>query len=225
MENKILTKRECVFIYIALAVINILCIVKFMWSFIDILNFIDYLEMYEEILWLTEFKQIKVVQIISLCLAIIMLLMTAIFFFLKKASFTSFKRNILIVLFSILLLIGVFFFVNRFFAGNLMSDNYIKEIEKAYKTYKYFDSISPTINETANINMIYLVASGILSILMSFSVFNVMQNNEADAEEEKDEINEDEKLLQEEIQKLKNKVRIKNLEDEYLKLKSQLDKK
>lgn len=234
MSNKILTKRESIFIYVALAIVNILCIVKFMWSFFDVIDFIKIMELTNLKLDITDFKFIKVVQIISLCLNIGLVLSTSLYFFLKKDSH---KRNALIVIISVFFLTIVFFFVNRFFTGNLISDNYIKEMANELMNDEYGDSemfnmiLSNKISETANLNMIYLIVSGIISVLMSFSIFNFNKGNNQEENSEdviqvenNENVSDEEKSIQDEIKKLKNKIRIKNLEEEYLNLRAQLDK-
>ena len=224
--EKIMGKREKVFALLALFIVNVLCLVKFLISFIrecKLINLIervyssDYVE-YAEYVDFGSIDYIKVIMIIICCLAMVALLISLAHLFIKNANV---KRGVLIVMFAILTLGIIFFFVSRLACG----DVYSKKVLFASDDYYYLKKFGYEFH----INAVYLIVSFVISLLISFIAFSLSNeySNDQDKISKDEDVktfdSEEERVLNEEINKLKAKIKIKDLESEYLKLKSKLD--
>lgn len=228
--EKILGKREKIFALIGLVIVNVLCVVKFLITFIKECNLINYLSVRLEDYGDINFSNLnyaKVIMVISICFAMLLLLFSFIFLFIKNKTM---KRNLLIVSFTIILLVVIFYFNSRFICGDYYTiamyetENYsmVYLYDYAYEFHK---------------NALFMLASLILSLISCFVNFSLSNDifdkevnaSKVDSESKEDEQNnqatKEEEILNDEINKLKAKLRIKDLESEYLTLKSKLDKK
>lgn len=223
--EKLLGKREKIFALITLAIINILCVVKFLITFVKECNLINQLMKIEDSIFYTglgELTYAKVFMIICICFAIALFLYSFSFLFIKNKLV---KRNLMIISFTIVFLIIMYYFVSRYTCG----DFYSKDIFLDDGTKQYVYSFAYEFHK----NAIFMLVSVVISLIccfLNFSISNdVFDKNINDSNYNVDETNQqktkEEEILSDEIEKLKTRLRIKDLESEYLSLKSKLDEK
>lgn len=221
--KKVLGIREKVFALICLFIMAVLCIVRFAIAFAresNLMSEITKNEYVDEAINFGGLNYMKVILIAMFCFAILLLLCSFVYLFVKSVNA---KRGIILVAMAVLLLSMTFFFIGRF----ICEDHYSKAI---WLTDNYEREALCDLGEEFLQNSIYLIFGLITSIVMhfvSFSLSNDYLEDKADSEEKGENVetgfSEEEKVLNEEISKLKAKIKIKDLESEYLKLKSQLD--
>lgn len=198
-------KNEKIISLIVVSIINILCIAKFFidmianWFLMDgILNSSNYYEDY--IQYISNFTNFKVILIFTLCICIAILVLSFCLFAIKKKHTRSAIFTINIIL---LFLLITFVFIGTFICGG----TYYGRI-----CFNLFLS-----------NCKFLIISSLLSVVSGFIICSFA--NALNTEETKKEYEEkpEETVIIEEINKLKAKIRIKNLEKEYFELQNQLN--
>ncbi|MBR1988246.1 MAG: hypothetical protein IKA36_04300 [Clostridia bacterium] len=226
--KKMLGMREKIFVLISSFIVAVLCLVRFIVAFAKECNFLNFfstkqyqLEYEEEIINFSSLNYIKVILIAIACISILLLILSFVYLFIKNENV---KKGLFIVAVSLVLLGIIFFFVARFTSEDLLTKSvWLSEDENAVTFCMASDQFYK--------NSIYLIFCLIVIVIMhltSFSLSNEYLKSEEDQIEDKNNDrtkNQEEITLNEEIDKLKAKIRIKDLEHEYLKLKSQLDKK
>ncbi len=217
--RKMLGIREKIFILVALFVTSVLSLVRFIIAFARECNLINETSNYEyidEIIDFSSINYIKVIMIMLICLAILLLICSCLYLAIRNINV---KRGILLVGMSLLLLAVVFFFVSRF----ICADYYSKDIVNGSEAKE----LLCLFGEEYHQNAIYLIFTFITAMTMHFVALSLSNDYMKDGETEEGPISEvatvEENELNEEIAKLKAKIKIKNLEQEYLKLKAQLD--
>lgn len=212
--EKLLGKKEKIFMICALVVINIFCVVKFFISFVRECSLISYLKSveYEGYVNFNNLNSIKIVMILGISLAILLFLFSFFFFAIKSKTV---KKNFIVISTVITLLITIFFFVTRFTCGDLLDMYLIPSLEVLYMLEYNFC-----------LNGIYMILSAVFSIIACFLNFSL--SNDIYEKENKKEIKTEEALIEDELSgalsKLKAQIRIKKLESEYMALKAELDK-
>ena len=218
--DKIMRKREKIFALIALVVINVLCVVKFLITFVRECKLVDYLSIldYYNDINFGSLDYIKVIMIIGICLTVLLSLISLSLLMIKNHDT---KRALLIISITMVLLVIIFYFVSRFICGDYFTVAMF-ETENYEMLYLYDFAYK------FHINAIYMLISLVISLIscfVTFSLSNDFFNKEPkNKQETENNENNEEDVLTYEIKKLKAQIRIKNLESEYLKLKSELDK-
>ena len=220
--KKMLGISEKIFILFVLFAISILSVVKFIIAFVKESNLINLIAIDEgEDVNFSSITYIKVVIIMILCLVILLMMTSFVYLAVKRVKV---KRIILVSGLFLILLIFVNFFVVRFSCGEMYS--------KAMFLESYDGEVLITFGVEYCRHALYLLLAAVISIIMHFVSFSLSNEYFKDQEEDvnniqiedgSNNITEEEKILSEEIAKLKAKVKIKDLESEYLKLKAKLD--
>lgn len=220
MKNTLLGKPEKIFLLSTLAIVYILCLVKFFISFSNFSTVANLMEMDSEIYlsygkMMSTISTTKIVSIVSVCCSIIGLLLPFSFLLIKN---TQIRKNLFIACITISSLIILFFFVCRFTVGDLYTFKNFSD-DSYYYSYSAYDFLYSFM-----FNLIYLLISSVLSVVISYISLSLSNDIFGEKQEAKNEIKStEEQYLSVEIEKLKSQVRIKNLEKEYLNLKSQLE--
>lgn len=225
MQNKILGKKESIFIISLLTIVCILCFVQFIISLVSISDFVNMIKMALG-LPSNSFKELNVLKAVSILImsfAILLLLLSFILLFIRKQEV---KRIILITIFTVLFLCVTFFFIIKFTAGEEYSILY----DYAMNNLEEEQYIEYNVGYDFVYRNIYLLAGiGIISIItfanfhLSNLIYEKEPNIEAEAQEETTAKTSAELELENEIEKMRGRLRIKDLEKEYLALKTKLD--
>lgn len=212
----VITKREKIFGLICLSIINVLCLVKFLIDLIDGWKSMDLLVQtmneygHDTSAIASVFDSAKIIFTMSLCLTVILFVLSIIFFCLKNKNA---KSAMFIICIAIVFSIVVFYFINLF--TNRGTVNYLQD------DFYYLSLIMNAINSAGPC----LIISSVASLFNAWIICNLSKENIKQEVSKVEENKEDpvESALSEEIAKLKAKIRIKNLEKEYLNLKLQID--
>ena len=209
MNTKILGKKECFFIIIGLSLISILAIVKFIIALAKISNFVSLANSANtfEGLSLSEFNTYRAILIVMLCFSFISFIISFIFLAIRNKNANN---ALLIINMTILVLISLFYFVIKYSCGELFS---INATNSMYILNAYIIDQG-----------LYLMLSTVISVVVSLTAFKlsilIYENKKSDNNIVKTET---ELELENEIEKLKSQIRIKKLEEEYVKLKNEVD--
>lgn len=225
MKTKLLGKKESIFILLLLAIVCILCFTQFLISLVSISDCVNMYKLSTNIpnSYFKEFNVIKVVSILTMCFTMLSFLLSLLILLIRKIEI---RRAFLISIFTILFLSVVFFFIIKFTAGEEYSILY-DYASGGISEGKYM--IFSIENDFIQRN-IYLLFSMVLVLIMSFISFylsNILYSNEETDKSKNQEENfvktTAEQELENEIEKMKTRLRIKDLEKEYLNLKTKLD--
>ena len=217
-------KRESLFTIFCLSIFNILCLIEFFINFSNINKIIDLLKLSNQYYDTAQIGLFKFVTILLICFTISAFIISFVFIAIKD---NNVKKLLLITEFMLITLIFVFYFI-------LVFNNNVYDLE----SYSNINSTNETIEYTIKIlffsNASYLIYSNIFIVLSTFASFHysnlLYEENRTDEQiknQDDSEINnkksQTEACLENEIEKLKSKIRIKDLEKEYLSLKNKLD--
>ena len=221
MKNKILGKKESIFIISLLTIVCILLVVQFIISLVSISDVANMMKLLLGGEYFKDFNVLRAVSILMIILILFSLLISFTLLFIKKEEI---KRALLITVLTILFLCVIFFFVMRFVTGeeyDVALDSSMNETTDGQINYQIKDDL---LNRH-----IYLLSSiGIVAVIiftnfhLSNLIFSAVQNDD-EKNEGNIEKTEAELELENEINKMKVRLRIKDLEKEYLKLKTKLD--
>lgn len=212
MKSNIFGKKESLFATISLAIFCILCLIKFIIAISKISNFVDYSGLLEEVP-LSSFNTFRAVSIVALCFSIVSFIISFVLLAVRNKNVNS---ALMIINFTLLILIVIFFFTIRFSCGELLDLNNLED--EMYFINNYL------INQCW-----YVILSSIITSVISvinYHMSNLIYNSKKkEVKETSANIikSETELELESGIEKLKSQIRIKNLEKEYVKLKGELD--
>lgn len=218
MKKQVLEKRELLFLVCCLAVVNILCIVKFIVTLVNHSNFLGLVQQNLS----NQYKFIIVISIIMVIFAIISFIFSFVSLAIKDVNL---NKNLFILLLTISVLFIIFFFVLRF----AIKDLYSADLQGSFSTSEEIADVSLyDFKRHLIINLLYMVASFILSVINGILCLKLSKDFYDKDEIDKDnstqeQATEEEIAIKNKIQKLKNQIKIKDLETEYLNLQAQLD--
>ena len=210
--KKSFTKAEKFFMLISLFIVNVLCIVKFFIGFIKQAKFVNELSSSNDITSTDNLTFLKITLIISVVIAILALLISFTILLIKNKSM---RGSVVISITTFTILVICFYFIGEFVAGEFFSAEILLEGNTGVIVleYGYLKKL------------LFLIVSLIISLVMSIITKSIAdEDNQEDLEDNLTNNNsiEEESIMQE-IKQLKAKLRIKDLEKEYLSLKAKLD--
>lgn len=223
MKKKAFEKREMLFSVGCLAVINILCIVKFIISLVNHNNFLSLMEQ-SNLNLSSQYKLIVIMSLVMVIFAIISFIVSFVHLVIRNSNV---NKNIFIVLLTVSVLSIIFFFILRF----LIKDLYSMDLYRWFSTGEGTDELMMyDFKQSLIINLLYVLASFVLTIINSILCINLSKefykkNEDSNDNAQQEQITDEETAIKNEIQKLKTQIRIKDLETEYLNLKAQLDER
>lgn len=213
MNTKILGKKEYLFIIMGLSLISILAIVKFIIALAKISNFVSLANSANtfEGISLSEFNTYRAILIVMLCFSFISLIISFIFLAIRNKNANN---ALLIINMTILVLISLFYFVIKYSCGELFS---INTTDSMYILNAYIIDQG-----------LYLMLSTVISVVVSLTAFKlsvmIYENKKSNVIKDSNFIKTDTEIeLENEIEKLKSQIRIKKLEEEYVRLKNEVD--
>lgn len=229
-ENKLLGLREKIFLIIGMFLINVFLVVKFIIHLVHSSSLISYVEDEASQAGLSisgEFGISKVCCIVMVSIAILIILVAYLPILIRNKNI---NLGIFLSIFTVTLLCCLIMLVLSIYIEKFLSLKGLDDLSFSYPTYV----------RTYVFNFLFLMAMLVLSnavCLISCNISNLIylkkeaenENNKDkdvdNVENKKDNIEEtaEEKVLKEKIEELKANLKIKNLEKEYLNLKSQLD--
>ena len=212
MNTKILGKKEYLFIIMGLSLISILAIVKFIIALAKISNFVSLANSANtfEGISLSEFNTYRAILIVMLCFSFISLIISFIFLAIRNKNANN---ALLIINMTILVLISLFYFVIRYSCGELFSMN---------------SSSMYLLNDYIVDQGLYLMLSTVISVVVSLTAFKlsvmIYENKKSNVIKDSNFIKTETEIeLENGIEKLKSQIRIKKLEEEYVRLKNEVD--
>lgn len=212
--KKTLTKSEKIFTLIALLIANVLCIVKFFIGFIKQSNLINWLERTDDFAGSGNLSFLKVILIVSVIVAILLIITSLLILLIKNRNL---RGNIIISIITFLMMVVCFYFIGKFVSGEFFS----------IKTFTDNTSENAYMLEYAYLQQaLYLIASLLITLataLISHSIACEIYSDNNKMETGDSNVSIEEESIIEEIKSLKAKLRIKDLENEYLNLKAKLD--
>ncbi len=216
MKKQVLEKRELLFLVCCLAVVNILCIVKFIVTLVNHSNFLGLVQ--QNLNLSNQYKFIIVLSIIMVIFAIISFIFSFVSLVIKDVNL---NKNLFILLLTISVLFIVFFFVLRF----AIKDLYSADLQGSFSTSEEIADVSLyDFKRHLIINLLYIVASFILSVINGILCLKLSKDfYDKDESDKEEQATEEEIAIKNKIQKLKNQIKIKDLETECLNLQAQLD--
>lgn len=212
--KKTLTKSEKIFIIVTLFIVNIFCIVSFFIGFVELTSVLDgqNLIIRENL----SFMQVSI--IVSAIIAILILIVSLIILLIKNRNW---RGNVIITVIAFILVVVVFYFICKFTSGRCLSN-----ISNNATTESQIVALLQVFTNNYLNSYFYLIVSLIISIITLFISHSLaceiyLDNNKKETED--NNISIEEESIMKEIKSLKAKLRIKDLENEYLNLKAKLD--